>query len=161
MIFCVKTCLLLILLDTPFQRNGTSLSIESAGEHYFLPTWPCFSLPVSWNGLTRAASIVVTVKLTKTCNFGLRTGRNMKFCAETSYLLILLATKFREIRTLQSIGSPGVHCFLPTRPRFSLPVSRKNLARAASSPGMGKLTKKAYNFGFQTGRTINFCVETS
>ena len=108
----------------------------------FLPTWPCFLLPVSWNCLARAASSVVTVKLTKTRNFGLQTGRNMKFCVETSYLLILLATKFREIRTLQSIGSPGVHCFLPTRPRFSSPVSRKNSARDASRAGTGKLTKR-------------------
>ena len=122
----------------------------------FLPTWPCFLLPVSWNCLARAASSVVTVKLTKTRNFGLQTGRNMKFCVETSYLLILLATKFREIRTLQSIGSPGVHCFLPTRPRFSLPVSRKNSARAASSPVIGKLTKRLVTLVSKRGELSNF-----
>ena len=134
---------MLILLATKFREIRTLQSIGSPGVHCFLPTRPRFSLPVSRKNLARAASSPGMGKLTKkACNFGFQTGRKVKFCVKTWKLLILLDTKFRGYRTLQSIGSPGVHCFLPTRPRFSSPVSRKNSARAASRAGTGKLTKR-------------------
>ena len=125
--------------------------------HCFLPTHPRFSLPVSRKNSARAASSPGMGKLTKkACNFGFQTGRTIKFCVLTCYLLILLDTKFRENRTLRSITSPGVHCFVPTRPRFSSPVSRKNSARAASSAGIGKLTKRLVTLVSKRGERSNF-----
>ena len=129
---------MLILLYTKFHVNRTLRSISSPGGVLFCADSAPFLIARESEDLGKSRLGPGNREIDrKGRNLSFHTRRTFKFCVWTCSLLILLDTKFHENRTLRSISSPGVYRFVPTRPRFSSPASRKSSARAASRPWKG------------------------